>query len=132
MSWRNSNLRLVIAVLLSFAMVGNGFGALYFAMTPCTGASVDAFAVDCGSSNNCCCGNVPQRACGCPSHDQPVDSPLPVGAQDHTRIIKWASSQAVFTFVLSLAPLARFTSAGRFDFASSERSIQTRLCKWRC
>jgi hypothetical protein len=131
MFWRNSNLSLATALLLLVAISGSSFGALSTGKNRC--AEAVASTSSCAASNNCCCGVAPDRACGCPSRDEPAESPLPVIPDDNNRTIKWVAGQILSTFEILPTLVHQSSScAERLDFSFVERSVQSRLCIWRC
>jgi hypothetical protein len=87
----------------------------------------------CGTTNKCCCCDAPARACGCRSHDEPAESPLPFVPEDNHRVLKWAAGQFAWDFEIPPTPSQQaYAFMDRLDFSLVERPIQSRLCIWRC
>jgi hypothetical protein len=133
MFWRYGNLRLATAVLVLITIGSHGFATVYTATEQCFGSAVAASDTGCDTTKNCCCGDAPVQACGCPINDHPAESPMPVVPEDNLRLLKWAAGQ--FSLAFEISPTLDHeacSSIDRLDISPSERSIQSRLCNWRC
>jgi hypothetical protein len=133
MFWRNGKLRLATTVVLLLAISGSGVAATTMSAGRCSDAESAAPVSTCGATNKCCCGDAPVRVCGCSSRDEPAESPLPLVPEDNHRVLKWTAGQFALAFEVSPTPgHETYSSMDRLDFSPVERSVQSRLCVWRC
>ena len=133
MFWRYGNLKFATAVIVLISISGHGFASVYTAPQHCFGSANAAPTTGCDTSKSCCCGDAPVQACGCSTRDEPAESQLPAAPEDNQRVLKWSSGPAALAVEIALAPCYKAsTLADRLEFSLVERSIQSRLCIWRC